>query len=940
MMNNRSSVRRRFFVGGVLLALGSTLALGGGGCESLPEVQINQCGNYVIEPDNFEDCDGDVSDSRLCGLKSTPGACRWLCDYPSGVIKCPPEWGCGLDGICRKSTGLSDAPISIAGAGTVRLFRGDFDGDGRDDIASSGLNSIDVFFLTTEGFVERSVALPNGKGLPSVGDVNDDGKSDIAIAYERSVGVLLGQESRSFIANSRPMLETLAETTELLPLDQYLKSNTILAIGSNALDQPTVDGIELQNDGSYVHLNLPMIGGLPGKPAGKLALASTNVNGGQCAHIALEINAKMASRLAILKYCESTGLDTMPELVENLDGDAWSGAYFADADGSGTVDLFFGFVKNGTQQLQVILDVLEGMPSQAMDVISEGDSPCVPDKPELAGPPLAIGDVNGDKYADIVDSRGVLLYDLSQPPNQTPPKFIRKCLILKELDPSAPNADNINWEHAIINDFDGDGVNDVLASRQFANQDPSQRRGTLDLWMWHPEGLITVPIVISAPVEGFVGGDMNGDSITDAAFWINPPPPMPNEPKLPASLYVMFGNPQALPSPPQLIGRVNDIQNLAMGRVLGTNTAMERDNLADLLVLGATSPGTMDKPITIIQGNTTRYPVAPLPIRDGAAGQGNGSGDPIYQVYVSDFGAEYCPPPTTPAMPSPDDEPFHVLALGGNSIWRSGCFSNGSSFALDKGLDLHDHTCLFAPIDKVSRDIETDTITQTELALFLKSPIRNPPPNATVSFGIGSIKYDHVGNSFTPLDDSLAPVDPLLYLPNEKRPNVPHDFADIDGNGERDVILTAQSIPPSTTRIRIYWNGSQPVEGELSQNGGTDWDFPPHNSGLSPMDVGPIKGIAAINLDNDRYKELAVLTLDAVYLLKFNRPEVKEGEPDPFVLIPKEPLRLFDPDEPVFTKLVGGEAILVLDANSDGIDDLAVADAGKLLLYLGREQSQ
>ncbi len=935
MTISRLNSGRKVFLGSVLLSLMCALATAGVACESLQERQENICGNKVTEPENSEDCDADRTASRRCGAPSTTGACRWLCDYPRGDIQCPPEWGCGLDGICRKSTGLSNAPISIAGSGTVRLFRGDFDGDGRMDIASSGLNSIDVFFLTTEGFVERSVALPNGKGLPSVGDVNGDGISDIAIAYERSVGVLLGQESRSFVVESRPIAYTSADVTELVPLGAYLNGNAILALGSNNLGQPTAAGLFLKDDGGYEQSAVPL-GALPGMPEGTLATTGTTSNGVQCAHIAMEVRGVL-SRLVMISYCEPGSV--MPNMIADLAGTPWGGTYFADADGNGTKDIFFGDEDGGNVQLRVIRDVLTSTPQAPENLIAVGTSPCDPFNPELAGPPLAIGDVNGDKYADLVDSRGVLLYD---PLNPSPPAFVRKCLALKDSDPSNPMAKDISWEQAIIADFDGDGRNDVLASRKYANQDPSQRQGTLDLWMWHSEGLVTVPIVINAPVAKFVGGDINGDSITDAAYWIEPPPSMGNEPRMPSSIFVMFGNPQALPSPPQIIGRARDIENLAIGRVLGKNAASEHDGLADLLILGSVPAMGMGKPITIIQGNNTRYPVAPLPIRDGSSGQGNGGSDLIYQVFVSDFGAAHCPPPNDPSMLSAAEEPLNVLALGDNSIWRAGCYGNASSFALDKGLNLHDHTCLFAPVDAATdaeRDPQTGALSHSELALFLKSPTKSSLPNNAFNYGVGTLKYDLPGKSFTALDDQLTPIDSQIYLPNETRPNVPYDIADIDANGKRDVILTAQSDPPGTTRIRIYWDGYRPTDGESAEKSSV-WDFPPPKSGIQLMGPNAIKGIAAINLDNDPYKELAILTLNEVYLLKFNRPEVEAGAPDPFVLVPDEPLKLFDATKPVFTKLGGGEALLVLDANSDGIDDLAVADVGKLLLYLGQEQSK
>ncbi len=214
------------------------------------------------------------------------------------------------------------------------------------------------------------------------------------------------------------------------------------------------------------------------------------------------------------------------------------------------------------------------------------------------------------------------------------------------------------------------------------------------------------------------------------------------------------------------------------------------------------------------------------------------------------------------------------------------------------------------------------------------------PPNTEPGFGLGTLKYDHNNNSFSRLEDPLTSLDSMIYLPNTTRYNVPYDIVDVDGNGQRDIILTAQSNPPGKMRIWIYWNGDGTKNEAPAVNGGTGWDFPPTDITLSAMDIPAIKGIAAINLDDDIEKELAVLTVNAVYLLKFKRPLLDAGVPDRNPHIAELPLAPFDDVKPVLTELGGGEALLVLDANSDGIDDLAVADMGKLLIYLGQEQSK
>lgn len=916
MTNSRSSVRRRFLLGSVLLALGGLLSFAGSGCEALPEVPINSCGNYVIEPDNFEDCDGDVSDSLFCGPQSTPGACRWLCDYPDGAIHCPPEWGCGFDGICRKPGGLSEESISISGGGTERLFLGDFDGDGRDDIAAAGLNSIDVHYLTLDGFVERTISLPRGELMPAVGDVDADGFSDVVIGYKRSLGTLLGQEGRSFITNSRPVLFASPYAQALIPMGEYTEDNAILAIGKIG-DNAVAQALILDIEGGYKSIPLPA-SALVGTPQGALAVTGTTSGGVKCVRVAFE--QTNPSLLVLISRC---GTDN-PEVKVHpiVKGKPWGGAYVADMEHDGMLDVLFGEV-DGVEKLRIVRNVDPNVALVPEDFLSYAAGDCKETSAELASPPLAIGDVNGDSFADIVDSRGVILYD----PTQNPPnKFTRKCLSLDKLDPTNPTPTAIKWEVATIGDFNGDGRKDVLAAQ--ANT------GVLDLWMWLPTGLVTLPIATGGPLAGMVSGDLDGDGIADAAYWLKLPPMAENI----TPISVIFGNPQSSPSPPKLVAFAKDVEHISIGRILGWNLAEDLDVASDLAILSSANEPGKEKPITIIRGDTSRSLLVPLPVRQSNPnGVPNTSSEEIKQIAVSEFGIDYCKAQSTNAN---DYSPYNVITLGGSAIWRAACYPNGASMQLGKDLPLEDNTCLFAPVDA------TPT---TKLAAFIKEK-----KGTTKSFGLGTLGFD--GTTFGELTPRQA-IDPNIRLPEPANPFQPYEIADLDGNGQRDVILTAReltmpspgmdmNLPPH--RIRIYLDGTRILGNESDPENQKAWEFTPmhwvwnQQDGVSEWkaDDSDISGIAAINIDSDRYKELAIMTRDGVYLVDLAFKDVPNGNTVEAVLDESAPLVWFDERHSPFAELRGGRALLALDANSDGIDDLAVADIGKLLLYLGTEQSK
>jgi hypothetical protein len=109
---------------------------------------------------------------------------------------------------------------------------------------------------------------------------------------------------------------------------------------------------------------------------------------------------------------------------------------------------------------------------------------------------------------------------------------------------------------------------------------------------------------------------------------------------------------------------------------------------------------------------------------------------------------------------------------------------------------------------------------------------------------------------------------------------------------------------------------------------------PSRSDSKSRADESDIMDVVGINFDDDQLGELAILTQEHVYIAKPSRVELTEVQTEgsaPLTL----PL-LFG--NQAFADIRGGKALLSIDANSDGIDDLIVADSGKLLLYIGTER--
>ncbi len=215
----------------LVLALGAVgMALS---CATLVEIDPNECGNGVVEPN--EDCDfaarrapkqGNASETTVCAEPGQKNACRFTCE---AAKDCPVGWGCDLNqGHCVSSASDFDL-VDTLESGAVRMVKGDFDGDGRADLVlsqPSGLdgNSTATAYFFGEGMRVRSrTAIPLGVGAlqPLPADFTSkalakkagtpftpDGAlfpiSDLGFASSFGIGILRGAEDTSFVPELFP----------------------------------------------------------------------------------------------------------------------------------------------------------------------------------------------------------------------------------------------------------------------------------------------------------------------------------------------------------------------------------------------------------------------------------------------------------------------------------------------------------------------------------------------------------------------------------------------------------------------------------------------------------------------------------------------------------------------------------------------------------------
>ncbi|HRI71776.1 MAG TPA: VCBS repeat-containing protein, partial [Polyangium sp.] len=805
--NNHQRRRRVGIIGGYFLALGALIALSAPGCEPLETITENQCGNRVIEPANGEACD-EISDR--CGAPSTIGACRFVCEYPDTLgEQCPEGNGCGLDGICRRSNGLSDLAISIAGGDTWRLLSGDFDGDDRTDMVAVGLNTADVHFMTTDGFIEGTISLPNERGMPAIGDVDGDGISDIVLALDRSLGILLGQEDRRFVTQGRPMMYLPPATKKVVPLGDFADDGYILQfseVATPVTGQPLtkIDFLTFTKEGGREHPG-EAIPPIPGSQVGAIAAAGIVDGGIRCANVAFEVTAAMlpnmnlAPRVVLGTKCQGGVTGQMIDLPPGTK--PWGGAYLGDADSTGERYLFFGAEGMAGPELHVSRINTLGAAMGSIKFLDVNAGECLT---SLASAPLAIADFNGDGYPDIADSRGVIVSN----PGSSGATPSRHCLQYQWVDPNDAMKEAIGWTQVVVGDFNGDGRKDLLGARK--------NDAVLDLWIWQTGGFNTVPISVGAPVSDLVSGDFDGDGIADAAFRLmeplSPEAPPDTQPDAEAHtpLFALFGNPMGLPSSPRVIGFFRPSEHLIAGRMWGWNSAGRVDVMSDIAIISPKDK-EMRNSVTIVQGNPTRNLVSPLTLTKNATLDVL-STDNIYGVVVSQFGVEQCEYPTE--REGQELTPSNVIAMGDGTLWLAGCYANGSSHSVDEMLIQDNGPLLFTPVDPVesvdpNSPNESTMGATTKLGMFMNTPTKSASSTPMIDgIGLGQVEFLDKDN-FVSLDVDLPILSDNVQLPILNAPDVPYLFADLDHDGRRDVILTAQS--DTQRKVLIYWS----VDGDL-----------------------------------------------------------------------------------------------------------------------------
>jgi hypothetical protein len=875
-----------------LLALAASLA-GIASCSTLDQLPSNVCGNGVVE--KGEDCDGAAVGKNNCNA-----TCRVEC-LADAASPCPPAWGCGRDGLCRQTTGVFQPFGSSLAIAADRLTLADFDGDGRKDLLATRGSSVSIAYADESAIQPQATTvafapLDAFADIPGVGDVNGDGRADIAIRLGGGLGVLRGQQSRalSAAAFTRPPAGKLDPGDVLITgdFDPRLEAlgDETLALGPTTLrlvhtadakgmpDKPLLTfasphgavagpllvdyfvsflGVALAFEGdSEITLFSPLAQDpmSPGSYAWNYegALAPPT-------KIALPPGVKVHGRV-------------FSGRVNTLLSQGYNDLLISGESG-GKTDLYVAFHLSNNDLGSPFNSTPQLVPGATADDGAAGLFTRLPYDAatdlHLDQAPLAVTDLNGDSIVDFVGPSGILLSAC---------KSNQQCGL--HYEPATPGGNlsavyytaatpdsATGWTSAIV----GTSSTDPISSKYYrdvitTSADPGFTLYRNEIGVFAPFRFPT-----QSAVENLVSGDFDGDGARDLAF-----SQISARSADQSSIHVAFGDALGIPGPALDLGDVGAGPRVVPLRLVGPNT--QKDGISDLVV-SATSE---NKPASFLfSGSTDRQIQSPLHLCDNESG---GLGVPRYTAIGHFEGAKSRDLAVIYRTGVAPSYGYAIYAIDpGTTISADICSSKIGPGALPEpgGGEL---TVLPIDVDGDGKD-EVLIHAHGSAKLFL-----------------AALGADHAWK-VTPIDLGEPYLD-LTTVNLAARPLLKQgNMASI-----RDVLLW------STSGVTVLWNdGDGALDPKRAAHATVDMTL------CDAAKAGPPTGATAVNLDADGERELVILTATATLYADLSAGSAQRAITG---------VRCAGDDV-----VHGGGSVTAGDVDGDGVDDLVIAGPGGIQVF-------
>jgi hypothetical protein len=964
------------------LCLPVLMALATLSCYPLQTLEEGVCGNGVIEPEEGEDCEPAQYEAFTCRPPGDALQCTIQCN--SGGV-CPRGHGCSADNTCRKPGGtFSFEPIVQAGSQAGELLAGDFDADGRDDIVAVEPGKTRIYFTDASGGVEQTtVASSLPPAVTKLGPVAKtdetvtlDTTDDLVLPLGFGIGALLSEGNRTFRSKTYGSIPI-----DVIPLDpietgpdqvtevfQYevlgaapLTIDAVHAVAGQASGDETIALVELRKleEGSGAESAETIVAELSAGGIGPVfplsntklsdvsgALVRGNFDDDLCEELA--VPKTTSNVVAVYKLCQSVpgfagyewarrGTEAGAVLVSVDLGARPQGQGFAvDVSGDGRMDLLVpvagllddGMTASEATELRVAYGVEEGKfhssPPPLQGALPDNKASLFAALPN--GAPLHVafldeGYAQNSSTLSMIDARGIWR---SGSPKEEEKEY--KLSFYEWYAAKRP------WTDATAADINGDGALDVLASSDNATD--------IDVLLGNPSGFwnpgqITTEGTVSLLATGDFDGDLVQDVVFDDILSLED-----------SRLRISYGRTSGGPEEPLEVGGFSSVEHLAAGNV----RSLETDNISEIGVLGKLGGRTA---FSFFPGTASRLLQAPLLLTDGgkgahlplsaAAGElggpGGGAGRNDLAVLSWDPSPEvdYGPPANQIADIKEYASSIRLWGMSGNE--PDGDFDRAAAARC-----IIQGAFYFPRLEPAHAINVAATQPDAGAAVFAASPYINvfdinvfdsALQDIVVSGIIGRVSF---GSS------------ELCWLPDAA------DQRYVSGPGElffqvRTAHLNTNGIPEVLAVKRKYNYdelflflqssiqavlGGMPVEPSPLTVESSElvifWDGNMNSPYSAPSESADVRDFALGDIDGNGVADLLVLDGAALRRFEVKPDKTQEGElvypPDRAELWARADVSVPLPSE-------GGQAILLSDADGDGLLDLALRSGSSLRVFKG-----